>query len=354
MRPLQYGVTEYDPTRAFPGFTLFSPSGGTDSFLIDMRGEIRNKWALPGAVGNYGQLLPNGNLLVTLRSSEGPKFNPAGGQILELDWDGNVVWEHIDHFQHHDFHRLPNGNTIYLAWELIPTEEAMKQMIGGIPGTEHEDGGVYYDFLREVNPDGEVIWEWRMADYFPFEKYPLRANRPREEYAHANTCFIQPDGNVILSWRDLDLIALLDRETGQFLWELEDRKWGGQHDPRLLDNGHITLFANGSEQVGMEFSRVLEIDPSNGEVVWTYKGTPQDTFFSTRISGAQRLANGNTFICEGRHGRLFEVTSNGDIVWEFVSPHQNTRGTEITRQIFRALRYAPDSPEIRNRLKLAV
>ncbi len=193
-----------------------------------------------------------------------------------------------------------------------------------------------------------------MADHFPFDRYPLRANRPREEYAHANACFVQPDGNVIVSWRDLDLIALVDRETGTFLWAIQDREWGGQHDPRLLDNGHITLFANGSEQVGPEFSRVLEIDPANGDIVWTYRGTPVDTFFSPRISGAQRLANGNTFICEGRHGRLFEVTPDGDIVWEFISPHQNVRGGIITRQIFRSLRYAADSPEIGGRLKLAV
>ena len=352
MRPLQYGVTEYDPARAYPGFTLFSPSGGTDSFLIDMRGEIRKKWALPGTVGNYGQLLLNGNLLVTLRSPEGPNFNPAGGRILEFDWDGNIVWEHIDHFQHHDFNRLPNGNTLYLAWELIPTADA--KMIGGIPGTEHEDGGVYYDQLREVNPAGDIVWEWRMADHFPFENYPLRANRPREEFAHANACFVQPDGNIILSWRDLDLIALLDRETGKFIWELQDRKWGGQHDPRLLDNGHITLFANGSEQVGPEFSRVLEIDPARGDIVWTYSGTPLDTFYSSRISGAQRLVNGNTFICEGRHGRLFEVTSDGDIVWEFISPHQNVRSDGITRQIFRSLRYGADSSEIGGRLKQTV
>jgi outer membrane protein assembly factor BamB len=193
-----------------------------------------------------------------------------------------------------------------------------------------------------------------MADHFPFEKYPLRANRPREEYAHANCCFVQPDGNVIVSWRDLDLIALIDRETGQFLWELQDREWGGQHDPRLLDNGHITLFANGSEQVEAEYSRVLEIEPATGDIVWSYKGTPVDTFFSPRISGAQRLANGNTFICEGCHGRLFEVTSDGDIVWEFVSPHLNVRNGVSIRRIFRSLRYGVDSPEIGGRLKLVV
>jgi hypothetical protein len=40
MRPLKYGVTEYDPARAFPGFTIFSPTGDSRTFLIDMAGEV--------------------------------------------------------------------------------------------------------------------------------------------------------------------------------------------------------------------------------------------------------------------------------------------------------------------------
>jgi hypothetical protein len=349
MRPYKLGLTEYDPERAFPGFTVCSPSGGTETLLLDMEGEIRRKWTLPGRLGNYAFLLPTGNLLVTVQTSEGPKFNPAGGQILELDWDGKIVWEHIDHMQHHDFNRCANGNTVYLAWELVPTDEG-SMVVGGIPGTEHGDGGVYVDVLREVNQAGEIVWEWRMADHFPFDKYPLRPNRHREEYAHANACFVQPDGNILVSWRDLDLIALVDRNTSQILWEMEDRKWGGQHDPRLLENGNITIFANGSEQTGPEHSRILEINPETRETVWEYKGRPVDEFFSSRVSSAQRLANGNTFICEGRQGRLFEVTMEGDIVWEYVSPYTHTRLDGLARQFFRARRYGVDSPEIAGRL----
>ncbi|MBK17283.1 MAG: aryl sulfotransferase [Rhodospirillaceae bacterium] len=348
MRPYKFGITEYDPSRACPGFTIFAPSGGSEVFLINMDGEEVHKWDLPGKLGNYGQLLPNGNLLVTERTPEGPKIAPKGGRLLEMDWGGEIIWEHTDHLQHHDFNRCPNGNTLYLAWELIPPEEAT--CLGGIPGSEHEDGGVYYDLLREVNPDGEIVWEWRMKDRFPEQKYPIRSNRPRHEYAHANTCFLQKDGNILLSWRDLDLIALIDRKSGDLVWEMEDREWGGQHDPRQLENGNITIFANGSEQVDPEFSRVLEINPDTREVVWEYKGEPVDTFFSPRVSGAQRLSNGNTLICEGRHGRLFEVTPEGDIVWEFISPHENIRGDGKIRQIFRALRYDPESPEIGGRV----
>ena len=349
MRPYKFGLTEHDPARAFAGFTIFSPSDGSETFLIDMAGEVVHKWILPQQLGNYAQLMPNGNLLVSCATGEGPKLQAAGGRILELDWNGNLIWEHVDDLQHHDFNRCPNGNTVYLAWELIPTEKA-SGIIGGKLGSEHQDGGIYCDVVREVNPNGELVFEWRMMEHFPFEKYPLRANRHRHEYAHANTCFVQKDGNFLLSWRDLDLIALLDRASKKLVWEIEERRWGGQHDPRRLENGNITIFANGSEQVGPEFSRILELNPETEETVWEYKGSPVDTFFSPRVSGAHRLPNGNTFICEGRQGRLFEVEPGGDIVWEFISPHEHFREEGVIRQIFRAFRYAVDSPEIGGRL----
>ena len=354
MRPLKFGVTVHDPARAMPGFTLFSPTGGRESLLIGMEGEIKHQWRLPGLLGGYGQLMPNGNLLVTTVSDEGPKGLAAkAGRILELDWDGEIVWEYTDHNQHHDFNRAANGNTVYLAWEFIPTDEA-HFVPGGMPDSEHADGGVYVDVLREVNPAGEMVWEWRLAEHFPFDRYPLRSTSTRREFAHANACFIRPDGNVMMSWRELDLIAVIDRQSSKFLWEMQDRSWGGQHDPHLLDNGNITLFANGSEQPSPEHSRILELDPNSREIVWEYKGSPPVTFFSPRVSGAQRQPNGNTLICEGSHGRLFEVTMAGDIVWEYISPFYNPfRDGVLATQIFRARRYTPDSPEIGGRIKLA-
>ena len=319
-----------------------------------MEGEIHHQWRLPGPLGNYAQLLPTGNLLVTLISDEGPKdLAAAGGRIVELDWDGKILWDFTDHLQHHDFNRTPSGNTLYLAWELIPTETA-EALPGGIPNSEHPDGGVYMDVLREVNPAGELVWEWRMIDHFPLDRYRLRPNHRRHEFAHANTAFVQPDGNIMISWRQLDVIAEIDRQSGKMLWDWEERRWGGQHDCRLLENGNITLFANGTELPGPAFSRVLELDPQSRETVWEYKGSPIFTFFSPLVSGAELQPNGNMLICEGNHGRLFEVSRDGDIVWEYVSPFYNVRRQgERTNQIFRVRKYAADSPEINGRLKLS-
>ena len=116
-----------------------------------------------------------------------------------------------------------------------------------------------------------------------------------------------------------------------------------QHDCEPLANGNVTLFANGTNITTNPFSRVIELDPRTHKTVWEYRGKPTYTFFSPHISGAQRLASGNTLICEGQWGRLFEVTPEGDIVWEYVSPFMGPdRFGDPSNEVFRAYRYAAD------------
>ncbi|MDT5000382.1 MAG: hypothetical protein QOK12_2487, partial [Mycobacterium sp.] len=74
-------------------------------------------------------------------------------------------------------------------------------------------------------------------------------------------------------------------------------------------------------------SRVLEIDPSTEQIVWQYtaedSGRPPWTFFSSFVSNAQRLPNGNTLITEGMHGRIFQITPSGRVVWEYLTPYED-------------------------------
>lgn len=93
------------------------------------------------------------------------------------------------------------------------------------------------------------------------------------------------------------------------------------------------------------------MDKQTKQIVWQYTDTPLHNFFSPYISGAQRLPNGNTLITEGNYGRLFEVTPDKEIVWEYVNPYfapqQLTRDSSPAVQgeqnsVFRSFRYAPE------------
>lgn len=163
----------------------------------------------------------------------------------------------------------------------------------------------------------------------------------------------------------------------------DDRQLFYQHDPQWLDGSNagaasgqegaaradglrLTVFNNGGDRPGGDRSSVDELllpfDPASGFLVeagqphgpdapaWSYEDAP--TFFSPFISGAQRLPNGNTLICQGAAGRIFEVTRDGQIVWEW----RNDKGGELPPPkgvsfvppfaLFRATRYAPDHPGV--------
>ena len=349
------GLTRFDKNRATSGFTLFSPLLQKKTLILNMRGEVVHEWALPAQPGNYTYLLPNGNLLAALQTEEGPPgLNAKGGMLCELDWNGKLVWQYIDHAQHHDFRRCANGNTVYLAWELW-SKETSARVGGGRAGTEH-DGQIYGDYIREVTPAGETAWEWHAQTDMEIEKYPLCPICRRAEYAHPNAICPTPDGGFLVSWRTNHLIAWIDRATRRFKWEMMDIKFGHQHDVQMIENGNITLFANGEHTGGggpQTGSRVLEIDPKTKKTVWEYKTTPSHIFFSNYISGAQRLVSGNTLICEGAWGRIFEVTPQGEILWNYINPFfvpDDVPSGAGSNAVFRAYRYAADSSEIRGRL----
>ena len=74
--------------------------------------------------------------------------------------------------------------------------------------------------------------------------------------------------------------------------------------------------------------------------VWSYTAPKKSDFYSFFISGAQRLPNGNTLICEGSNGRIFEVTPAGEIVWEYINPFPNLTPKIPNATIFRAAKVA--------------
>jgi hypothetical protein len=85
---------------------------------------------------------------------------------------------------------------------------------------------------------------------------------------------------------------------------------------------------------------VLEIDPATKNIVWKFQEAIPSNFFSPRISNAQRLSNGNTLIDEGWFGRFFEVTLEGDVVWEYVNPYFGGPPKAQSNSVFRVYRYS--------------
>jgi hypothetical protein len=173
-------------------------------------------------------------------------------------------------------------------------------------------------------------------------------------------------------------------ERDQRLFVQHDAQW---IPPDCPGGGNLLVFNNGEGRPDGPFSSVDEIepplDPERGfgtgpaDPTWTYVAPDKTSFFSSFISGTQRLRNGNTLICEGASGRVFEVTPAGETVWEYLNPFGENRppepdedgprgdrpqggppggpggrrggGRQIPHGLFRATRIAPDHPGLRGR-----
>ena len=126
----------------------------------------------------------------------------------------------------------------------------------------------------------------------------------------------------MVSSKNLNMVFIIDPTTDEVVGEYRNDEMGGQHYVQLLDNGNILVFAYGAYSRDLHHSEVWEINPVTNEIEWRYSARDNMTsFLSPHMGGAQRLPGGNTLICEGNKGCIFEVTPGGDVVREFISPH---------------------------------
>src|SRR2546422_252569 len=224
----------------------------------------------------------------------------------------------------------------------------------GLSGYLTERGTLYYNgrypednFLSrfpfkggvalEADWSGKVLWEVR----HPGQHHDgvLLRNGLKE----------LPDGDILASFRPTSTVIRISRKTSKILWKLGPPTVSGQHAPTPLANGNVLIFDNGTHRLddSMPYSRVIEVNPATNEIVWKYQDSPAWNFFSPRMGNGQRLPNGNTLITESSFGRLFEVTREGEIVWEYVSPFfgkplfGGREGSE-SNQVFRAYRYSDE------------
>ncbi len=344
---MRLGITALDEERACPGYVLYTPVFGSgEPLLIDLHGNVIHKWQMPYPPAFWGYLLPDGNLFYGGRVvDETPLPFPAweilkGGAILVADWHGNVLWEYRDPMHHHDARRTKSGGAIYLGLYAVPPDiEA--QVKGGIP---LEDGNsMWADEIVEVDAEGNRIWEWRAHEHLDVETEILTFNDPRENWTHGNTVVPLPDNRVMVSFRSISTVGIIDKATGYFEWKLGGDVLAQQHDPSMLPNGNVLIFDNGTHRRDSAFtySRVIEVDPSSNEIVWEYQDSPSLNFHSNIVSGARRLPNGNTLIAEGFFGRIFQVTPEGEVVWEYINPDFSQGPFGEGNAVFKAEHYMP-------------
>jgi len=359
------GLLASDPERAFSGFTLFAPLfvDNRNVYFIDLHGSIVHIWEMPYSPGLSGYLTERGTLFYNGRTPESSflsRFPFKGGVVLEADWNGQVLWEvrHPDH--HHHGILLRNGNVLLHCMGRVP-DEITRRVKGGMVESNMQSGQyasqppdeadhMYSDYLAELTRAGKTVWEWRTWEHLdPVSDGIAEVQAPRTLWAQGNSVEELPDSDILASFRPISTVVRISRKTGETVWKLGPPTLAGQHAPTMLANGNILIFDNGVHRLddSMPYSRVIEINPATNEIVWKYQDKPAWNFFSPRMGNAQRLPNGNRLITESSYGRFFEVTAEGEIVWEYINPFFGKPlfagpPTTESNQVFRALRYSAE------------
>ena len=401
--------------KSFEGYTLFTPWFSTKTYLINNSWKVVNKWRSFYQPALPVRLLENGNLLRGCYVFKPGIIWGSGdtGRVEMFNWSGSLIWffEYVNetHCLHHDIEPLPNGNILMTAWEEKTRDEAIAA--GCDPGYLIKKI-VWLDHIIEVQPNGSdggnIVWEWHVWDhmiqdydltkqnYGVVEDHPelidinFMSRNSLADWNHINSIdYNEEFDQILLSANANSEIWIIDHSTttqeavghsggksgkgGDLLYRwgnpqsyragnASNRKFYGQHDARWIESdcpgaGNITVFHNGFNQPGENYSSVIEIVPpvdENGtyflelgsvygpkEPAWIYTAKNPTRFYAPGQSGAQRLPNGNTLICNGPRGIIFEVTSNKKIVWLYfnflVNPF-NSGGNLI----FKAFKYPLD------------
>lgn len=348
--PGHSGVVLLDRTRAQPGYSLYCNHNEGFAELIDLEGRALRQWMSPNTRHWAScKLLPNGDLLVV-----GTDLDPAAPRkklneqryLMVLSWDGSLRWKRYMTAHHHAA-LTPDGDilTLDLRYRVIPEV--------------HTSVVTRDDFLVLLSREGEErmrrsLWEAFRSRPDLLTVQPVevlhRWGREHVDLIHANTAeFIHhPEladrhpiyaaGNVLVTSRLQNAIAVVDWQTNRLVWAWGPGQVMGPHDATILENGNILLLDNGNKERG--WSRVIELDPIEEKIVWSYQSPDPSDFFTVARGACQRLPNGNTLITDSNNGRAFEVTRAGEIVWDFLNPHLSSDNRRPGMR--RVERYPPD------------
>jgi hypothetical protein len=324
------GVVVHDARKAYEGLTLYS-NYDTKAFLVNMEGRVVHEWSKPFAkvwpdprhirdtvppqfiYWRHVKVFPNGDLIAIY---EGLNQSPYGGGIIKLDKDSNLLWK-VSINAHHDFDMDEDGNIYVLEqkYEYVPELKlaltsdgiAVISPRGELIGIKNLLQGFYNSKYREVIP-------WHDADPFHTNNIEIL----KRDLAGRFPMF--KEGDILLSMRTPSALFVVDGKTFEPKWCMRD-KTVQQHDPDFMQNGAIRIFDNlGNYNTGGGRTRIIDIDPSDGRILWRYAGTSEHVFQSELRGSQQTLPNGNILITDSDRGSIFEITQEGEIVWEFRDP----------------------------------
>lgn len=231
---------------------------------------------------------------------------------------------------HHSLEILPNGNFMTMANEKVNFSNE------NTSDTLHSSS-VDFCNIVEFDKNGNLVWLWKMKEHFPFELLVNSRIKTTSGVVdpHSNSFCHDSSGKYLyINYRDISRVIKIDKSTKEIVTSyglklkdeddvFETHLFRLQHDIQYLGNNNFLLFNNDEIDSG-KVSSIEEIhfpvdSKDRYKLLWKYNLNYEKNFDGRveRMGSVKRLKNGNYLICAGSSNRIFEVTRNKKVVWDF-------------------------------------
>lgn len=298
------------------------------ALLYDRSGNEVHYWPI-----DYSELDPEGPSLQNVYFHGVEVFEDGsiivnfddGHVLAKIDMHGKVIWK-IQGFFHHVVSRSYDG-TVW-TWEGSRYNQFISQ-VDHVTGKVIRRISLIEDIIIPNGLQGQFAIRTRRSEsglnWFNDAFHPNDVEILDPRYAQAFPSF--SPGDLLISLRELNLIAIIDVSSLRVKWS-KIGPWYRQHDPDFLMDGSISILNN---NMGFMNSQIIKIFPESGRsevIVGGSKGLP---FYIWQKGKHEHLENGNILITDSDHGRVLEVDSKGNLVWEYNNIWDNGRNGVINK-----------------------
>jgi hypothetical protein len=312
------GFKLYRPEAVTPGYVMIAglskeqDRSAFDVVLYDGDGRVVHEWPVDYSVLDPEGLRPLNVMLHGMEVFEDGSLAvtfDAGNALARIDACGQPMWVTRGPFHHSITADDTGGLWAWRNEEIVRLAadsgrethslDIRKQILGAGEGQQ----GVF-SIRSFIDGDGKPL-RYAVDAFHANDVEPLPA-----DMAPAFPEFAA--GDLLISLRELNLLAVIDPEDGRLRW-WQHGPWLKQHDPDFQPDGTITVFDNAS---GSGASRILRVNPADDTVTVAFEGSDDVPFYSWQRGKHQVLPGGNILVTEAEHGRVFEVAPDGGLVWE--------------------------------------
>ena len=262
-----------------------------------------------------------------------------GDEVIEFDLEGNVVFQKklgergFEKMFHHDL-ILEGDRLLTLTREVRQFD--LSQMVGG---SEHDS--VVVDGILSIHKNGKQSWEWLVTDVMHPTENPHIVNQ-KQDWTHANALFKDRDDNYLISFRNLNQVWKIDKNSGEVMWKLGiegdfrikiKELFTGQHAPSVTYDDDLLLLNNGlaEQRSGALF---YKIDRENHSIAFRKQVNFPDSLFTPSQGNVTLIGSGHILFCSSVNKKIVVTDMEGRLLWMTDTPDRPYRA-EYVNQIFR-------------------